>query len=218
LPRVYTIFIFPMFATKVGEAVSERPVVWLGTALRDLRAFRAAVRRAMGRLIRRLQEGNQPSDWKPLASVGRGVVELRTHVDGEQRAVVIARFAEAVYVLHVWVNDDRVRKPTAVVREPSLQPTPHVTPAGGNIFRDLGFPAPEAENLKIRSDLMSALQRLMKERSLTQVQAAKLFGVSQPRISDLKRDKIDRFTIDTLVNMLAHAGVKLSLRVRRSAA
>jgi predicted XRE-type DNA-binding protein len=65
---------------------------------------------------------------------------------------------------------------------------------------------------------MTALQRLMAERGLTQVQAAKLFGVSQPRISDLKRDKIDRFTIDTLVNMLAHAGIKIGLRVGRTAA
>jgi predicted XRE-type DNA-binding protein len=65
---------------------------------------------------------------------------------------------------------------------------------------------------------MSALQLLMSERGLTQAQAAKLFGVSQPRISDLKRDKIDRFTIDTLVNMLASAGVSVRLRLGRPAA
>jgi predicted XRE-type DNA-binding protein len=104
------------------------------------------------------------------------------------------------------------------VREPLPDATTHVTPAGGNVFRDLGFPPAEAENLKIRSDLMTALQQLMSERGLTQVQAARLFGVSQPRISDLKRDKIDRFTIDTLINMLACAGVRVRLKIGRPAA
>jgi predicted XRE-type DNA-binding protein len=96
--------------------------------------------------------------------------------------------------------------------------TTHVTPANGNVFRDLGFPPAEAENLKVRSDLMSALQDLMVERGLTQVEAAKVFGVSQPRISDLKRDKIDRFTVDALINMLARAGLSVRLKIGRSAA
>jgi predicted XRE-type DNA-binding protein len=104
------------------------------------------------------------------------------------------------------------------VRDPLPEGTTHVTPPDGNVFRDLGFPPAEAENLLIRSDLMAALQRQMLERGLTRVQAAKLFGVSQPRISDLKRDKIDRFTIDTLINMLAHAGLRVRLKIDRSVA
>lgn len=110
------------------------------------------------------------------------------------------------------------RKAPAVVREAAPEGTTHVTPAGGNVFRDLGFPPAEAENMKVRSDLMGALQGLMADRGLTQVQAAKLFGVAQPRISDLCRDKIDRFTVDTLINMLAHAGMRVRLKVVRSAA
>jgi len=112
----------------------------------------------------------------------------------------------------------RKRKGPAVVRERARDGTSHVTPVGGNIFRDLGFPPAEAENLRVRSDLMSALQNLMAERGLTQAQAAKLFGVAQPRVSDLCRDKIDRFTVDTLINMLAHAGMRVRLKVVRSAA
>jgi len=112
----------------------------------------------------------------------------------------------------------RKRKAPATVRDPLPEGTTHVTPPDGNVFRDLGFPPAEAENLLIRSDLMAALQRQMLERGLTRVQAAKLFGVSQPRISDLKRDKIDRFTIDTLINMLAHAGLRVRLKIDRSVA
>ena len=80
----------------------------------------------------------------------------------------------------------------------------HVTGGDGNVFADLGFPAHEAKNLKLRSDLMSALERIVE--GMTQVEAAALLGVTQPRISELKRGHIGRFTIDALVNMLTHAG------------
>jgi predicted XRE-type DNA-binding protein len=88
--------------------------------------------------------------------------------------------------------------------------------SSGNVFRDLGFQAAEAENLKLRSDLMIALSRLIERRRLTQVQAAAVLGVSQPRISDLVRGKIDRFSLDTLVAMLGHAGVRVRLVLPRS--
>jgi len=88
--------------------------------------------------------------------------------------------------------------------------------SSGNVFRDLGFGVEEAENLRLRSELMIQLSRVIKERELTQARAAKLFGVSQPRISDLVRGKIHRFSVDTLIAMLGHAGVHVSLVVRRS--
>jgi predicted XRE-type DNA-binding protein len=87
--------------------------------------------------------------------------------------------------------------------------------SSGNVFRDLGFPKPEAENLKIRTDLMIRLRKVIEGRRLTQTQAATLFGVTQPRISDLVRGKIDRFSIDTLVAMLGHAGIRIQIVVGR---
>src|SRR5258708_39034546 len=77
----------------------------------------------------------------------------------------------------------------------------------GNVLRDLGFSREEAENLKIRTDLMIRLSKLIEARRLTQAEAASLFGVTQPRVSDIVRGKIERFCIDTLVAMLGHAGV-----------
>lgn len=94
----------------------------------------------------------------------------------------------------------------------------HMTPAGGNVFADLGFPPDEAENLKIRAQLMSEVQGIIKERGLTQTEAAVLFGVKQPRISDLVRGKIGLFTIDALINMLAHAGIAVRVQVADRAA
>jgi predicted XRE-type DNA-binding protein len=82
-------------------------------------------------------------------------------------------------------------------------------------FEALGFPAEEAEHLRIRADLMIALARLIEGRGWTQAEAARRLGVTQPRISDLVRGKIERFTIDTLVTMLAHAGADVTVTVKR---
>jgi predicted XRE-type DNA-binding protein len=90
----------------------------------------------------------------------------------------------------------------------------HVTPADGNIFTDLGFPPEEAENLKVRSSLMIEIIGMVRERGLKQRQAAELFGVSQPRISELMHCRIDEFSIDALINMLAHAGMTVDVSIR----
>lgn len=88
-----------------------------------------------------------------------------------------------------------------------------VQPSSGNVFTDLGFSPEEAQNLKVRSDLMIELSKLIEARGLTQVAAAKLLGVTQPRISDLVRGKIHRFSVDTLIEMLGHAGATVSFVV-----
>jgi predicted XRE-type DNA-binding protein len=71
----------------------------------------------------------------------------------------------------------------------------------------------DAANMDLRCQLMFALEAHIKRHKMTQSQAASLFGVSQPRISDLVRGKIDRFSIDMLVNMAATAGMKIELRI-----
>lgn len=85
----------------------------------------------------------------------------------------------------------------------------------GNVFRDIGFAPAEAENLRIRSEMMIQIRRLIEERKLTQAAAAKLFGVTQPRVSDLVRGRIELFSIDGLVNMLATAGIYVRLVMKR---
>lgn len=81
----------------------------------------------------------------------------------------------------------------------------------GSVFDDLGFDAAEATNLKIRAGLMRAIEEELDKKDMTQLQAAKLLGVSQPRISDLRCGKIHLFTIDVLVNMLTNLGKPVSL-------
>jgi predicted XRE-type DNA-binding protein len=73
------------------------------------------------------------------------------------------------------------------------------------------------ENLKMRSALMIALKEHIVSEGITQAQAAKKFGVTQPRISDLVRGKIELFAIDTLVNMLARAGLHIEIQIEKAA-
>ncbi len=89
-----------------------------------------------------------------------------------------------------------------------------VTRSSGNVFRDLGFSPEEAEHLKIRSDLMIQLQKLIASRGLKQTQAAKILRVTQPRVSDLLRGRIDLFSTDVLIDMLARFGVRVKLVVK----
>ena len=88
--------------------------------------------------------------------------------------------------------------------------------SSGNLFRDLGFGSKEAESLSLHAQLMAELKHLIQARRLTQNSAAKLFGVTQSRISDLVRGKIDLFGIETLVDMLPRAGIRVQLRLAPS--
>ena len=84
------------------------------------------------------------------------------------------------------------------------------TKGSENVLLNCGFPPAEAENLRIRAKMMMALTGYIQKRKITRSRAARLMGVSQPRISDLVHGKIGLFTIDTLVNMVAAAGLKVS--------
>lgn len=84
-------------------------------------------------------------------------------------------------------------------------------PSRGNLSTGPGFQEREAEHLRIRSTLMSELRKLMKERDLTPEEAARLFGVTQPRILNLVHGRIELFAIDHLVDMMAAAGIQVDV-------
>jgi predicted XRE-type DNA-binding protein len=89
-----------------------------------------------------------------------------------------------------------------------------VTKNNGNVFLDLGFSPAEARNLRMRSQMMTALRRFIEKEGLTHAEAAKRLRVTQARISDPTRGKISRFSLDTLVNMLTGAGLDIDIRIR----
>jgi len=86
-----------------------------------------------------------------------------------------------------------------------------LTRSSGNVFRDLGFVPEEAEHLRVRADLMIKIEKVLKARGLKQAEAAKLMGVTQPRVSDLLRGRIELFSSDALIDMLARLGVRVRL-------
>ena len=89
-----------------------------------------------------------------------------------------------------------------------------VTPSTGNVFRDLGFSKEESEHLLVRADLLIQVQKAITSRGLKQAAAAKLLRVTQPRVSDLLRGRIDLFSTDALIDMLARLGVGVRLVVK----
>jgi len=93
--------------------------------------------------------------------------------------------------------------------------TKHVTPVGANIFTDLELP--DAENLKIRLDLMVAIRQWLENSGLTQADAAVQLATSQPLLNDVIKGRYQRFTIDRLVKMLEAIGKHVSISVIEAA-
>jgi len=82
-----------------------------------------------------------------------------------------------------------------------------MTRSSGNVFSAVGFSAEEVEHLKVRADLLIQIQTALKARALKPAEAAKLLGVSQPSLNDLASGRIDIFSIDSLIDLLARLGV-----------
>ena len=151
---------------------------------------------------------------------GRAPRSLRREVSGSRVRVARVREAEPADASApprrgkstvAWTRSTSRR--AAAVSESAEEA--RITPSSGNVFRDIGFPPAEAEHLLIRSDLMIAIRSLIEERGLTQTRAARLLGVTQPRVSDLVRGRVELFSIDSLVAMLARAGFGVSVRLER---
>lgn len=88
--------------------MSDKPLIWLGSARRDIRAFPADAQRRSGFQLRKVQHGLDPDDWKPMTSVGLGVREIRIQTKLAHRVFYLATLDEAVYVLHAF--EKRTRK------------------------------------------------------------------------------------------------------------
>jgi predicted XRE-type DNA-binding protein len=86
--------------------------------------------------------------------------------------------------------------------------------SSGNVFEDLGFDKDEAENLKIRATLMAAISEWIHQKRIKQTNAAKILGISQPRVSDLVNGKIEKFTIDMLVNMVMKTEQRIEMHIK----
>jgi predicted XRE-type DNA-binding protein len=94
---------------------------------------------------------------------------------------------------------------------------PKMEKSSGNVFRDIGFPPGEAQNLLLRAEMMLRVEDYVKKSGLTQQAAARTLGVTQPRLNLLLKRRIELFSLDALVNMLAKAGMRVELKVKQAA-
>jgi phage-related protein len=92
-----------------------KPLNFVGSSLDDLRNFPDEARRAAGFELRGVQNGLEPSDWKPMPAVGPGVKEIRIHALGEWRVIYVAKLRDAIYVLHAF------RKKTRKTSRPDIE-------------------------------------------------------------------------------------------------
>ncbi len=85
-----------------------KKITWLGDSLERVREFPDLPRHAVGYQLEKVQAGREPADWKPMPSVGLGVKEIRVRdADGAYRLIYVARFSEAVYVMHAFHKTSR---------------------------------------------------------------------------------------------------------------
>lgn len=99
--------------------MADKPLIWLGSSHEDLRAFPPDARRVAGFQLRRVQQGLEPNDWKPINTVGAGVQEIRIHTRLEHRVFYVAKLTDAVYVLHAFEKRSRKTpmRDTALARD-----------------------------------------------------------------------------------------------------
>jgi predicted XRE-type DNA-binding protein len=188
------------------------------TSLDDLAQFPPDAKRAAGFELWQVQNGLDPSDWKPMNNVGIGARDpgsCRRPVEGDVRREVrrngfrAARFRQedAAHAASRYRPGGRPlqRDCEAMKRK--------ITKSSGNVFTDLGFAPDEVAVLTLRAELMVALRKLIAAKGWTQAQAAEELGVTQSRVSDLVRGKHEKFSLDVLVTLAARAGRTVKLRL-----
>ena len=77
-----------------------KKIIWLGSSYSDLLAFPKDAKQSAGFNLDKVQRGEEPSDWKPMSSVGKGVKEIRIHCENEYRIIYLAQREDGIYVLH----------------------------------------------------------------------------------------------------------------------
>ncbi len=91
------------------------------------------------------------------------------------------------------------------------------TVSNDNVFRDLGFPEAEAQNLLLRTDLVVHIRKVIAKLDLTQAEAAKRAGITQQRMNDLVKGRTQKFTLDALVNVAAQLGYTVKMSLKKAA-
>jgi phage-related protein/predicted XRE-type DNA-binding protein len=215
-------------------AADEKPLHWVGSSKRDFLSFPAAVKEDMGNALGIAQFGGTAPTAKPWKGLGPGVLEVvESHYGNAYRAVYTVRFEKAVYVLHAFQKKspsgirtakrdvdlvaERLKTAERVTRNTMASKNAEgkkaVTRGTGNVFADLGFPDAVERKAKLR--LAYALNQVLAGRRLSQADAAKVLGVTQPKVSALRHYKLAGFSVERLMNLLTALDQDVEIVIRR---
>jgi len=216
-----------------------KPIRWVGSSRTDVQRLPVAVREVFGNGLYLAQCGDKPTIAKPLKGFpGSGVLELiEDHRGNAYRAVYTVRFADAVYVLHVFQKKsksgiktpkheielirERLRQAqnttriNMATRKRTTRSVRHSVQAGsGNVFDDLGLRQSDARLAK--AELARQIAMVVDEAGWTQKQAAERLDIDQPKVSALLRGHLQGFSTDRLIRFLNAIGQEVEIVVRPS--
>ena len=197
-----------------------KPVRFLGDSLKCLRDFPEDARHDAGYQLDKVQRGEQPDDFKPMRSIGKGVEEIRVRDHtGAYRLIYIARLAEAVYVLHAFPKKRLKPRPAGTSLLPRKsgpideRKNMSEIESFDSVWDAIADTPEQAANLRTRAELMQQIAAIVKANGWTQTEAARRCGVTQPRINDLLRGRISRFSLDALVNIATAIGRRVRIEL-----
>jgi predicted XRE-type DNA-binding protein/putative component of toxin-antitoxin plasmid stabilization module len=177
----------------------------------------------MGFQIDRVQHGLDPDHWKPMKTVGAGVREIRVNDPaGAFRAIYVATLADAVVLPCLSKEDigDRQARSgscSEAVRGIGSEDKMTKEQRFASVWDAIETSPTQAASMKARSDLMMAVRKIVDGWKETQALAAKRLGITQPRLNDLLRGRIDKFSLDALMDLAPRAGLSVHVKIRRAA-
>jgi predicted XRE-type DNA-binding protein/phage-related protein len=212
----------------IWHASATNDIEFAGTSEEDLRGFPQVARQRAGYQLHLAQGGHSLSDSQLMAEVGFGCSEIRVRDSrgslDDYGVYFVGGGSDTVYVLHCFqwkghkgaifdidLGKQRYEQLKELIRAQGVTAS---TQRHVSLWDALEDTPGATENLRIRSVLMQELGAHIASAGMAESEAARHFDVTQPRISDLMRGRIDLFSIDTLVSMLAAAGLHLGVQVR----
>jgi phage-related protein/predicted XRE-type DNA-binding protein len=198
-----------------------KPVTFVGSSLDDLRDFPQGARRETGYQLDKVQNGEEPASWKPMSTVGSGAHEIRIRDDsGAFRLLYVAKFPKRSTCC-MRFRKRRARLPARIYRWPKSAIKKYdeeiEMKTFANVWDAIEDSQTVAASMKARAQLMRALQKAVTTWDLSQKASADRLGVTQPRLNDLLRGKIDKFSLDALFDLTARVGLKVSIALRKAA-
>ncbi len=210
-----------------------KPLQVLGDSLKRLRGFPEDARRDACYQLEKVQRGDQPDDFKPMPAIGKGAEELRIWDEsGTYRVIYTARLKDCVAVLHAFQKKTQTTSPrdiewartrwfalskerqTKTAKSSTSKKHAPLVESFASVWDALADTPEQAAKLRACSDLMRQITASVKESNWTQTEAAQRCGVAQPRINDLLRGRVSRFSLDALVNIATAMGRKVHFELQ----